>query len=289
MSQRTHVHLDTDHRGALTQAGDWSRPRVTCYVGKTGQGNDPFYTDGYNTIGRAISIPDFAKDLETEDVNSGGVKGHDYTLITGSKRNLAFTFDKLKLVAKWLSMGTDVDIDPQYATDGQTTISSATRTSGTVASATGLSKGNLIIVDTRHATYSGFLEAVVLKSVSGTTVTWDPPLDHTPADSTDFLKVAGTADKTAQADLGIIIPDVLDIVLPRVAFVVEEFYPGTRMKYVRWWPEVEVVPGAQNPSGNMKTVSFSVKPIQQAEESFSLVDGTTESRPWYGKAQWVPA
>lgn len=283
------IAAETDKNSLSVTAGH-SRPKVTVYVGQTlatsGVALNPLHKEGLNSVGRAISIPDFSKEINDEMIKAGAVKGHQYTIPLESTRNMAFTFDQFKLVAQWLTLGTDIAPVYNYASDGQTTVSSASKTGGTVASGTGVAKNGLFIVDTRHATYSGFLEATIIKTKSGTVVTWDPPLDHVPADTTTFKKVAPAT--TNISDSGLVYPDTVDIEYPRVYLVIDEFFPGNGHKFTRYFPEVEVLPGVQSSSGNMKTVSMTFRAIQQPEETFTLIDGTTRSTPFYGKGIWLP-
>jgi hypothetical protein len=289
MTVRTQTISDFEDKNSLTPTGSHSRAKTVVYVGEVGKGHNFLHREGLNRLGRAITIPDFTKEVNEEMINAGAVKGHQYTIPLESTRNMEFGFDQFKLVAMWLSKGSDVAPVYNYASDGQTTISDATRKSGTVASATGLAKNDLVVVDTKHATYGGFLEATIIRSINGTAVEFDPPLDHVPSNGATFKKIKNSsASGATESNTGIIFPDTVDIEYPRVSLVVDEYFPSSNQKFVRYFPEVEVLPGTDSASGNMKILTIRFRAIQQTEESFTLIDGSTRNTPWYGKGIWLP-
>ena len=286
MTLRSQSINNTENTASNTPAASGSRPTVNVWVGKVGLSIDALQVEGMNKLGRPITVPEINPAIDYEEIMSGGVKGFDYSIPLQVSMELPFVFDQPRLAAKWLSLGTNIDLVFNYKEE--TTISSATRTSATVASATGLGKNDIAIIDTRHATYSGLLEMVTIKSVSGTAVTWDPPLDHVPADGTTFKTVVGVGSGTTQADTGIKSVLAVNTEHPRVCMAVDIYFPGNRSKIILFFPEVEVRGGAFNPSGNMATFAVTFKPIQQDEETFTLADGTTEPMTWYGKGYLVP-
>lgn len=288
MTIRSQTISDYEDKNSLSPTGGHSRPKVVVYVGEVGKNHNFLHREGLNRLGRAVSIPDFTKEVNEEMITAGAIKGHQYTIPLESTRNLEFQFDQIKGITKWLYLGSDVAPVYNYASDGQTTISDATRKSGTVADATGLAKNDLVVVDTKHATYGGFLEATILKKVDGTSVEFDPPLDHIPANGSTFKKVKPASASLATHDTaGIVYPDTVDVEYPRVCLVIDTYFPSSNQKFIRFFPEVEVLPGSSSESGNMKVLTCRFRAIQQPEESFTLVDGTTRNTPWYGQGIWT--
>lgn len=286
MSLRSQSINNIENADSLYAAGSESRPRCNVWIGLPGLSIDALQVEGMNKPGRPITIPDFTKAIDYEQIMAGAVRGHSQSLPVQVLMDLAFVFDQVRWVGKQLAVGGPIAATYNY--EEETTISSATKQQATVASATGLAKGDVAIVDTRHATYSGFLEAVKIISVSGTTVKWDPPLDHTPADSTTFKTVVGKGSGTGLSDTGAQQVWAVDKELMRVCLGIDIYFPGARDKFVMFSPECEVLPGGYNFSGAMATAAMTFRPIQQPEETFTYFDGTTESLPWYFKGLWVP-
>jgi hypothetical protein len=258
-------------------------------IGKAGYNLSPFNLEGWHIPGTVTSIPDFSKNITQEIINEGSVKAHRLTLPIDDSREFAFTLNKFRLLGHWLSLATDVMPIVNYASDGQTTISSATLESGTVASATGLAVGDWAEVDTTHLTYSGFKELTIINSINSTAAKFEP-LSVIPRNTADFKKLAGSEGTgTDLTDTGVVMPDGVVINHPIVSLLLTHYLTGSRSSIKRFYPQVQITGGSgPNFNGNLAEVTFTCKPIVQPEESFTLLDGTTESRPFYGKIIYDP-
>lgn len=277
----------TDNGDQITKDGYASYyGKVIVKAGKTNlayRANlDPLKTEGFNTIGNPISIPDFSKTRENIMVKKGSPSVHVRTLPISEQGEMTFTFDHPRMLAFLLMQANDLNFTYNVAADGQTTVASGgTKTSAVLTSETGIAIGDCIYVDLTDGTYGGFPEITYITATNGTTVEFEP-LSRAPADAAAFLKV-GVG--TTAANSGILIADSPAIRHPKIYLVVQEFFTQSRGFATRYYPEFEVINGVFTPGNGeaLDTVSITGKPIIQAEAAFTDWDGNSVTRPWYGK------
>lgn len=272
-----------------SKGGNAHRGIVHVYAGEVGKPLNPTRLDHWHKLGRPTNIPEFGKSSNPLQITAGLPKGLLLSIPQEEVKELTFSFDIFTLQAMQLSLATDTKIVANYASDGQTTVASGgTKTSATLTSATGIAKGDMVIVDLSHSTYGGFPEFTVITKVTGDVVEYEP-LPIAPANSATFKKVAGTGTGTDDTDTGLYIPDTLTEVYPRVQLLVVVDMPNLKGTYHHWIKEGEVISGTQaNFNDPLATVSFTVNPIIQDAETFDLVDGTTAERAWYMKSFLIP-
>jgi len=266
-----------------------ARGDTSLRIGRAGMNLSPHQKEGWHVPGVVSSIPDFGKNLTQEVIMEGSVRGHRFTMPIEDNREFAFTLSKFRLLGHWLSLANDAMPVVNYASDGQTTISSATLQSGTLGSGSNIAINDWAEVDTTHLTYSGFKELTIVNSISGANVNFEP-LSVIPRNTASFKKLAGSGGTgTDIDDTGIIMPDGPVINHPIVALLLIHHLTGSGGMIKRFYPEVQIVGGTgPNFNGNLAEVTFTCKPIIQPEEDFVLLDGTTQSRPWYGKIIYDP-
>ena len=251
------------------------------FAAEVGKPIDPLHVEGLFDLGRPVSIPEFIKNTDKEKIVAGLPGGLLMNLPKEDIQEMAFVFDMFRLETLQLSTANVAKIVPRYSSTGQTTISSATKTSGTVASATGLHKGETVIVGTRHLTYGGFDEMTVITAIDGTSVEFEP-LSVVPSNGATFKKVAGKVTGADKTDTGIYIPNALTLEYPRRQLVIVFNIVSSRSLMVIHIPEFEVTGGTKpNFADSLAKCGFSGNPIIQPEKAFLLEDGTTENLPWY--------
>lgn len=183
-------------------AAELARGKLQTYLGATivefgqfGNANiDPLGVEGWDIAGRVTAFGE-SRSPEYYDLRTGSPETSKGMIIVGDDLTYGFTLDHPTLLGWQFITGADLASTSNYAADAQTTISgsSATKTSGTVASATGIAKGDMFEVDLGtgvNATYGNFKALTFITNIDGTTVTYTR-LPQAPADGADFLKIKG--------------------------------------------------------------------------------------------------
>lgn len=261
------------------------------FVGEANKGINPLDTAGLFSIGRPKNLPDFKRVVDTEKIQAGYPKSHLYSFPLKEEIDLTFSIDHPKLEAFQMQRG-DVAVVPRYATTGQTTIatgSTPTKYTATLTSTTGIAVGDLCHVETKHPTLGGFNEVVYIKSVAGNVVTYEG-LTNAPLADAWFKKIAGKVTGTGISDTGFYLPNALTTKLEVYHFVFVVPLVGSKGELVVSVPEMEIKPEGLLPNFGqaLAEMSFSGMPCTQPEKSFTLIDGSTELRPWTMEAYWIP-
>jgi hypothetical protein len=266
------------------------------YLGQAGKNLDPFQKEGWYDPGKPVSIPNLEKSPESEDVEAGFPMGHIIGLPKSDKRTLDFKLSMPRLFAQELAMLGGVAFKINYSTTGQTTVQASpapTKTSVTVATGDGaeFKENDLVIVDTKHSTLGGWNSDVIVTSVDGDRVSFDPPLPIIPATNANFKKVAGRVTGTDKDTAGMSIVDSLIPCFERVQLLMVTHEVGSRSIFAYHVTEAEIVKGgtlSQSESDVLKTLSLSFKPVLQESVVTRLRDGSDETRPSYGKYYILP-
>lgn len=287
------VFRTTNYSGNGKYIGNTSRQAMrgetVVYFGEANKGIDPLLLPGLLTVGRAKSIPDFKKSIDTEKIESGYPKAHLYSIPIKDTIELPFTFDHPKNYLLQMLQG-DVALVRNYAIAGQTTIASLpTATSAILTDSTGIKVGDMCEVGTIDATFGGWNEDAYIKSVTGNTVTFEG-LTNAPLTGATFKKLKGKATGTTKADTGIYLQKSLTVNFVTYCLVLSINIPGARSELVIHIPEFEIIPESVFPnfSGNLAEVSLKGMAREQPDKLFTLLDGSTEMRPWNMEGWLIP-
>lgn len=279
------IASDIGNTGNLAHRGE---PNI--YICQPGKNVDPLFVEGGFTVGRPINVPDFMKQIDEEKIKAGYPKNYLYSIPIGEEMELKFTFDHWKpYLGNQLLLG-DVAIGVNKATAGQTTIaSSSTKYSATLTDATGIKAGDWCLVDTVHATYGGFPEIAIIKSVSGNNVTFEG-LTNAAAVGAAFEKLKGNTTGTNKSNTGLHLAPSLTVNYQVYHTIFHIPLVSSKSQLIVSVPELEIKPdmGIPNFNQTLSQISFTGRPRMQAEKSFTLVDGTTENRPWCMEAWLIP-
>jgi len=283
----------TNYSGNGKYIGNTSRQAMrgetVAFFGEANKGIDPLLTAGLFTVGRAKSIPDFKKSIDTEKIESGYPKTHLHSIPIKDTMELPFTFDHPKNYLLQMLQG-DVALVKNYATAGQTTIASLpTVSSATLTDATGIAVGDMCEVETIDVTFGGWNEDVYIKSVTGNAVTFEG-LTSAPLTGATFKKLKGKATGTTKANTGIYLQQALTVGFVTYALVLSINIPGARSELVIHIPEFEIIPESVMPNfnGNLAEVSLKGMARQQPDKLFTLLGGSTEMRSWNMEGWLIP-
>jgi len=269
------------------------RGETVVYFAEANKGIDPLLTPGLFTWGRAKTIPDFKRAIDTEKIEAGYPKQHLYSIPIKDTMELPFTFDHIKL-ALMQALSGDVALGINKTTAGQTTIltgSTPTASSAVLTDSTGIAVGDMCLVGTKHATYGGWDETAIIKSVNTSTdaVTFEG-LTNAPLADAIFHKLKGKTTGTTGANTGIHLFQSLVTTFVPYHVVCSVNVPGARAELVISIPEFEIIPESVFPNfnSNLAEVSFKGMARSQPEKLFTLIDGSTEMRPWNMEGWWIP-
>lgn len=287
MTTTVRAYSQYNNGNALSKKGfnAW-RGDTAVWISQAGKGHDPLQNEGYNVIGRAKGIPEFAKNPTKEMITTGYPKIFNFAVPTeDANREFTFSSDMWTLAMLQVICGPDA-IGINKASDGQTTVASGgSLTGATLTSITGLAVGDTVLVDTTDATFGGFKELAIITGITGSVVTWEG-LSRAPADTATVEKLkTGTSKTTA----GLILPDAAADTFESYNIVIARHLTGSRALFITHIPEFEVhsaiLPTFSDP---LSTASFTGMPKIQAEKSFVQVDGSTKTKPWYMEHYIMP-
>lgn len=259
------------------------------FAGEIGKNLDPLHVEGWGDLGRVLTMPDFITKPDKEQIKAGLPGGLLINLPKDEIRDMSFAFDMYQIQTLQMGTANTAQINVNTVTGASTTISSATKSSGTLASASNFAVGDTVLVDIRHATYGGFKELTVITKINGTAVEFEP-LSFAPANSSTFKKVAGKQTGTNKTDTGIYIPRPIVQEFPRVQLLVVFDVSSNNSLVVLHIPEFEIYEGyLPNFAGDtLAKVGFTGNPIIQDPKSFTMLDGTTQSLPFYDDYYIIP-
>ena len=129
----------------------------------------------------------------------------------------------------------------------------------------------------------------IIKSVNANAVTFEG-LTSAPITGANFLKIKGKETGTTKADTGIHLQQALTVEFVPYHVVLSINIPGAKSELVISIPEFEIIPESVFPnfSGNLAEVSLKGMARQQPDKLFTLLDGTTEMRPWMMEGWLIP-
>jgi hypothetical protein len=203
---------------------------------------DAIGVEGWQIIGRVTGFG-LSRAQEVLPIRTGTPETLKNNIIIGDNFEIGITFDHPTLMGFKLANGSNYTTTVNYASDGQTTVATATSRTVTVVQA-GLgaefAAGDMVEVDVTDATYGGFKEIVYVVSVATDTITHTRLVADT-AVGKSFKKVAGWDTGATAASDGIQLFVGNTCAPSYKARLVTYMTCPSRVIHVYYFPELQII------------------------------------------------
>jgi hypothetical protein len=250
-----------------------------------------FTTEGWQPVGLVTQFSP-SRAQEYAPLRSGGIDTLKGNLVVGDNLEYGISYTNPTLLGLRLGEASTYQYSVNYASDGQTTVSSSTsKTVTVVTSATGLTVGDMVEVDlTSGTSYGQFKEIAYIVAISSSTIT-HTRLSQQPAASATFKKIAGWGTGATPSNAGLL-TNIGGVEAPayRMKLVTYGLAPARNI-VVHHFPEVEIINSVPMNLDNPKeliSLGFTASVIAQYKTITDVNGVSLANAPYLGERYILP-